>query len=122
MLIRPAANAVSLEREELVEHCVDIRAFGFHRGPVGRTGMVEVDIDREPVESEAKEVERRPALQCRTIRRNPIPLSLLQQVRVSRHLLQRAGLVTGLVRMTLQVLLPGAIRPSGWGQLSARVA
>lgn len=62
MLIRPAANAVSAGREETVVRSVDIRAFGFHRVPVDHTDMVEVDIDRESVETEAKEVERLPAL------------------------------------------------------------
>ena len=97
MLVEPAANAVSPGREETVERSVNVRAFGFHRGPVERTDIVEVDIVRESVETEMEEVERRPALEGETIRQNPIPRDLLQQVQQTQHLLQRAGLVTGLV-------------------------
>ena len=88
MLIRPAANAVFPGRGETVERSVDVRAFGFHRVPVDHTDLVQ------------KEVERRPALQRQTIRQNPIPRDLLQQVQESQHFLQRAGLLTGLVRET----------------------
>ena len=61
-------------------------AFGFHRGPVERTDIVRVDIDREPVETEVKEVERRPTLEDETIRQDPIPRDLLQQVQKPQHL------------------------------------
>ena len=104
MLVGPAANAVSLGSEETVERGIDIGAFGFHYGPVERTDIVEVDIDREPFETEVEEVERRPALEDETIRQNPIPRDLLQQVQEPQHLLQRAGLVAGLVGETLQGL------------------
>ena len=67
MLVGPAANAVSLGGEETFECGVDVGAFGFHCGPVERTDIVQVDIDREPVETEVEEVERRPALEDETI-------------------------------------------------------
>ena len=104
MLVGPAANAVSLGREETVERSVDVGAFGFHCGPVERADIVQVDIDREPVDIEVEEVERRPALEDETIRQDPIPRDLLQQVQEPQHLLQRAGLVTGLVGEALQGL------------------
>ena len=37
------------------------------------TDMVEVDIDRKPVETEVEEVERRPTLEDESIRQNPVP-------------------------------------------------
>ena len=51
-----------------------------------------------PVETEMEEVERRPAVEYETVRKDPIPRDLLQQVEEPQHLLQRACLVAGLVR------------------------
>ncbi len=67
------SKTVSLRREETVERSVNNRAFGFHRGSVERTGIIEVSIDREPVETVVKEVENLSALEDETIHQDPIP-------------------------------------------------
>lgn len=51
MLVGLASDAVSLGSEETVECGVDGRAFGFHCGPIEGTDIVEVDIDRKPIET-----------------------------------------------------------------------
>ena len=50
------------DTEEAVERGVDVGAFGFHRGPVQRTDIVQVDINRKSIEADVEEVERVPPL------------------------------------------------------------
>ena len=68
------------------------------------TDIVQVDIDRKPVEAEVEEVERRPALEHEPVRQNLVVRDLLQQVQEPQHLLERAGLVAGVIGEALQGL------------------
>src|SRR3546814_1174209 len=104
VLVGLATDAVALRNEETTERGVDGWALGFHHGPVERADIVQVDIDREPVETEVKDVERRPALEDKPLRQDRIAGDLLQQVQESQHLFEGTELVPGLVRNALERL------------------
>src|SRR3546814_21044309 len=80
MLVGLAADVVTLGRDETIQRGVDGWALRFHHGPVERTDIVQVDIDRQAVETEVEHIERRPALEDEALRQDRIAGDLLQQV------------------------------------------
>ena len=65
--IRLTADRVSLGCQEPVQGCLDLRPLSLHRPTVERADIVEVDIDRQTVEAEMKDVERRAALESKPL-------------------------------------------------------
>ena len=93
MLVGLTADTVPLGSEETIDRDIDAWALGLHDCPVECAYIVQVDVDREPVETEVEAVERRPALEDEPLRQERVAGDLLQQVQEPQHLFERAELV-----------------------------
>ena len=54
--------------------------------------IVEIDVDRQPVQGQVKDVQRRAALQDQPVRQDGIACDLLEDIQQAQDLLQRARL------------------------------
>ena len=97
MLVGLTADTVPLGSEETIDRDIDAWALGLHDCPVECAYIVQVDVDREPVETEVEAVERRPALEDEPLRQERVAGDLLQQVQEPQHLFERAELVASVV-------------------------
>ena len=90
MLVGLTADTVPLGSEETIDRDIDAWALGLHDCPVECAYIVQVDVDREPVETEVEAVERRPALEDEPLRQERVAGDLLRQVQEPQHLFERA--------------------------------
>nr|WP_257819312.1 hypothetical protein [Phenylobacterium sp. J367] len=77
MVARLAANGVALGGQQTVQSCIDLRAIDLHGGAVQGADIVEIDVDRQPVQGQVKDVQRRAALQDQPVRQDGIAGDLL---------------------------------------------
>ncbi len=96
MLIRLSANIVSLVGKEPVECGLDILPLSLHGRTVERTDIVEVDVDRQTIEAEMKDIERRAALEHEPLIQNSIASDFLKNVEEAHHLFEGACLIASL--------------------------
>lgn len=95
MVIGLAADAVALSRKNTAKRFFKRGPLREHLLPIKFADVVEVDIDRQPVEAEMKHVERRAAFEREAAREKVVARNVLQKINEAQDLLQCARLVAG---------------------------
>src|SRR5579875_2739058 len=83
------------------------RPVSLHRRWLKRADIVEVDINRQPVETEMKDIERRAALESEPVTQDSVARYFLQDIEQPEYLFERPGLMTGIVSNALKRLERG---------------
>ena len=104
MVVGLTPDGVALGGQQPVQGGVDLWPVGLHSGAVQRADVVEVDVNRQPIQREMEDIQRRPTLQDQAVRQDWVAGDLLQHVEKAQDLLERTGLQAGLVGETLQGL------------------
>src|SRR5579883_1193627 len=80
------------------------RPVSLHRRWLKRADIVEVDINRQPVETKMKDIERRTALESEPVSQDGVARHFLQDIEEPEYLFERPGLMTGIVGNPLKRL------------------
>jgi hypothetical protein len=86
MFVRLASNGIALSCKEAVQSSFDLWPLSLHHRPLKRADIVEVYINRQSVETEMKDIERRAALESEPVTQDGVARYFLQNIEEPEYL------------------------------------
>jgi len=104
MFVGPASNGIALRCKEPVQSGFDLWPLSLHHRPLKRADIVDIYINRQPVETEMKDIERRTALESEPFTQDGVARYFLQEIEEPEYLFEGPSLMTCIVGNPLKRL------------------